>query len=73
MSLINYSIDGNQVCAVKHNFQNLQISPAGFGDSLEDAFLALMKELSKRNELPELRSLQTWEAPWLEALRLQQE
>ena len=65
MSYINYSIDGNQVCAVTSRFQNLQISPAGFGDSLKEAFESLMGELEKGNDLPECRDLQEWEHDWL--------
>ena len=65
MSYIKYSIDGNQVCAVTSRFQDLQKSPAGFGDSLKEAFLSLMAELHKGNDLPDCRDLQDLEPAWL--------
>lgn len=63
---IRYSIDGNQVCATKHNFIDLQTSPAGFGDSLKQAFEDLMVRLERRNELPRLSDVKSWERDWLE-------
>ena len=65
MSYIRYSIDGNQVCAVTCRFENLQKSPAGFGDSLREAFLALMAELERARELPDVASVEDWEQEWL--------
>lgn len=36
--------DGDQWCAVYHTFQNLAISPAGFGSTREEAVADLLKE-----------------------------
>ena len=44
INTVKYAIDGNQVCAVFDDFSNLQESPAGFGDSLKEAFLDLMRQ-----------------------------
>ena len=38
-------MDGNQWCAVRRNFENLQESPAGFGDTKLEAMAELAKEL----------------------------
>lgn len=38
-------MDGDQWCAVGPGFDNLQESPAGFGDTALEAFAALAKEL----------------------------
>lgn len=65
MSYIKYSIDGNQVCAVTSRFENLQKSPAGFGDSLKEAFKNLMDDLCKINDLPDFASVKDWESEWL--------
>lgn len=37
-------MDGNQFCAVKPDFDNLQESPAGFGETKEEAIQNLEKE-----------------------------
>ena len=37
--------DGNAWCATRHDFTNLQASPAGFGDTPIEAFTELAKEL----------------------------
>lgn len=65
MAYIKYSIDGNQVCAVTSRFKNLQESPVGFGNSLEEAFLELMLALENRRELPDVSSVEDWEQDWL--------
>ena len=39
------SMDGDQYCATRFDFVNLQESPAGFGDSAIEALAALAKEL----------------------------
>jgi len=39
--------DGNAWCAVFGNFINLQESPAGFGDTTEEAIANLKEELEK--------------------------
>ncbi len=39
-------MDGNKWCAVKPDFVNLQESPAGFGDSREEAIAALHTEVN---------------------------
>ena len=41
-------MDGNQWCATRKDFTDLQESPAGFGDNPVDAFAALAKELGYR-------------------------
>jgi len=38
--------DGDSWCAVKPGFINLEVSPAGFGDTREDAVKALLEVLS---------------------------
>lgn len=39
------SMDGNQWCATREDFVDLQESPAGFGDTCLEALAALCKEL----------------------------
>jgi len=56
----HYSIDGNQVCRVGVNFTNLQECPAGFGDSLKDAFLDYLKSAPRTKAM----DLKEWELPW---------
>lgn len=57
---VNYSIDGNKVCAVLEDFKDLQESPAGFGDSIQDAFIALVLNVG----IPKITPTD-WEAVWL--------
>lgn len=38
-------MDGNAWCATRNDFENLQESPAGFGDTAREALTALAKEL----------------------------
>lgn len=59
---LNYSIDGNQVCATGAHFQCLATCHAGFGDSLELAFKDYYKDPSR--PLPLLRDCREWEKPW---------
>jgi len=63
---MNYSIDGNQVCCTAPHFRNLQEDTAGFGDSLELAFIDYCKNNRK---LPRERDMKSWELPWLLALK----
>ena len=42
------------------NFRNLPESPAGFGDSLKDAFLDYLKRVPKTKAM----DLKEWELPW---------
>lgn len=42
------SMDGNQWCATRIDFENVQESPAGFGNTALDAMAALCKELGYR-------------------------
>lgn len=42
---VNLSVDGNQFCATKIDFVNLQESPAGFGATKLEAMSELAKEL----------------------------
>lgn len=62
---MNYSIDGNQVCAVEHGFRDLALDEAGFGDSLKDAFLDLAR---KPGYKPEVRNLKPWEYEWYDEI-----
>ena len=41
----NLSMDGNQYCATRSDFVDLQNSPAGFGDTALEAISELVKEL----------------------------
>lgn len=41
-------MDGDQWCATRNDFDNLQESPAGFGDTAREALTALAKELGYR-------------------------
>jgi len=41
----NLFMDGNQWCATKTDFEDLQVSPSGFGDTKFEAMGALAKEL----------------------------
>ena len=41
-------MDGNKWCATRADFDNLQESPAGFGDTALEALAALCKELGYR-------------------------
>jgi len=59
---MRYVIDGNQVCCTYHNFRNLQQDPAGFGDSLKDAFIDLIKQ----RPLKRHTELKPWEAVWVQ-------
>lgn len=44
---IAYFIDGNMWCAVRLDFFNLQESPAGFGETREEAATDLEREEEK--------------------------
>ncbi len=63
---MNYSIDGNQVCCVDVHFKCLATCHAGFGGSLEDAFINFW---STKKEKPVLRDLKDWELPWAYKLK----
>ena len=65
MALI-YSIDGNQVCAVGEDFKDLQSSPAGFGDSLKEAFIDFHGGCGNK----EVKNPHKWEIPWAEELNM---
>ena len=65
---MNYSIDGNQVCATAHGFRNLALDDAGFGDSLKEAFFDLAR---KPYNKPKLNDLISWEMPWIDELEKQ--
>ena len=41
MEIIRIMMDGKSVCATWGDFENLQESPAGFGDSVKSAVLDL--------------------------------
>lgn len=43
-SPIQFSQDGNMVCATYHDFENLQESPAGFGETRRFAMMDLQQE-----------------------------
>lgn len=45
-SRVTYKQDGNQVCAHLNDFVNLQESPAGFGDTEEEALADLRRNLN---------------------------
>jgi hypothetical protein len=45
---VHLFMDGNAWCATKSDFENLQESPAGFGDTAREALSALAKELGYR-------------------------
>lgn len=62
---LNYSIDGNQVCATGVHFQSLATCHAGFGDSLKDAFLDYYRT---KKEKPVLRDCRDWELPWADEI-----
>jgi hypothetical protein len=40
-----FSVDGNMWCCTLSDFTNLQEHPAGFGETQEDAFNALLEEV----------------------------
>ncbi len=44
--IVNVQMNGNQHCATKPDFVNLQESPAGFGDTREEA----IKDLDAQND-----------------------
>ena len=58
---LKYSIDGNQVCATDVHFKSLATCPAGFGDSLKEAFVDYYKSTKK---LPIFRDCHSWELDW---------
>ena len=41
-------MDGNAWCSVLPDFENLQESPAGFGETRADAIVDLIKDMSKQ-------------------------
>src|SRR5262245_25536943 len=45
---IKFSQDGNMICATYHDFENLQESPAGFGETRRLAMMALQQESPMR-------------------------
>lgn len=47
---ISFFMDGNKICCVNGNFKDIQESPAGFGDSFDEAFSNLKKEMRKQAE-----------------------
>ena len=57
---MNYGIDGNQVYCTYPNFRDLQQDQAGFGDSLKEAFIELMK----RKPVSTTNNLKSWEMKW---------
>ena len=59
---MKYSIDGNQVCCVDVHFKCLATCHAGFGPSLEDAFIDYW---TTKKQNPSLRDLEEWELPWV--------
>ena len=63
---MKYSIDENQVCCIAPHFRDLQKDVAGFGDSLELAFIDYCKN---KKTLPRERDMKSWELPWLLALK----
>ena len=64
--IMDYSIDGNQVCAVEPGFRDLALDNAGFGDSLKEAFLDFYKEKGIRK--PELIDCHPWEVEWIKEI-----
>ena len=73
---MKYLIDGNQVCCVDVHFKCLTTCHAGFGPSLEDAFINYWQA---KKQKPSLRDLEEWELPWarkdlaaIEDLKLEQ-
>lgn len=60
---LKLTLDGNQWCATKSDFTNLQESPAGFGGTKFDAVVALAKEL-------ELTAGKMWRATLLDLLKV---
>ena len=47
---ISFFMDGNKICCVNGKFKNIQESPAGFGDTFDEAFEDLKKEMRKQAE-----------------------
>jgi hypothetical protein len=43
-------MDGNKICCVNGKFKNIQESPAGFGDTFDEAFADLKQEMRKQAE-----------------------
>lgn len=58
---MKYTIDGNQVCCMRHEHSNLAVDSAGFGDSLKEAFL----DLIHKAPITESDDLTDWEGTWL--------
>ena len=67
MGYINYAIDGNQVCATYSHFKCLAVDKAGFGDSLKEAFIDLVKD-DHSSDRPGLMGLRNWEIPWMQEI-----
>lgn len=59
---MKYSIDGNQVMCTNYTFKSLATCSAGFGDSLELAFLDLLKTSPLREG--EAKGLLSYEQVW---------
>ncbi len=64
---LNYSIDGNKVCATGVHFQCLATDHAGFGDSLKEAFIDYYRTLGKRPK-HFLNDCRSWELPWVDEI-----
>lgn len=47
---VNFTQDGDKICATLYDFINLQESPAGFGDDKEEALVALIYDLKQELE-----------------------
>jgi hypothetical protein len=64
---LNYSIDGNQVCATDAHFKCLATDHAGFGDSLKEAFLDFYR--TQKTRPPHfLSDCRSWELPWVDEI-----
>jgi hypothetical protein len=64
MGYVQYSIDGNQVCATYSHFKCLSVDKAGFGDSLKEAFFDLVKDDFSKDR-PGVNGVRPWEQVWL--------
>lgn len=54
---LNYVVDGDKIMATEHDFINLQESPAGFGDTISEAFI----DFCRNGRVPEMAECATWE------------
>lgn len=62
---VDYCIEGNQVCATRNDFKDLQASNAGYGDSLRESFIDLFNNLKEK---PNLNNLREWELKWVKEI-----